>query len=61
MTNYERIKQMSIEEMAEKLINVVENINELFDEFITSYDCRHCEEIHCTKCMKKWLEQEAEE
>ena len=59
MTNYDRIKQMSVEEMAVELIKIAED-DKLFDKFITSYDCRHCEEMYCAKCMKQWLEMEVE-
>lgn len=55
MTNYERIKNMSIEEMA--------------DYFNEIFDCRNCPNdmflcegngYVCTKYIKQWLESEVE-
>ena len=51
MTNYERIKNMSIDEMAEWL-----------DETLLDHACcangddMHCEECDCLSGRKKWLE-----
>ncbi len=56
MTNYERIKNMSIEEMA--------------DYFNEIFDCRNCPNdmflcegngYVCTKYIKRWLESEAKQ
>ena len=53
MTNHEKIKQMSIEEMAECIL----------DEF--RIDCADCEcrkdYCDCRVCIKKYLESEVEE
>ena len=57
MNNYDRIKSMSVEEMAEFATYCVENL--IAD--ITSLECSHCEEYHCTKCIKQWLLQEVSE
>lgn len=49
MTNYEKIKQMSVEEMAFMLM--------------CPYDADpdKCNKINCIKCTKQWLESEVEE
>lgn len=57
MTNYDRIKQMSIEEMATMLEN-------------SCFDCSYClacnfcnesfKDEKCSDIVKKWLEQEVE-
>ena len=53
MTNYEKIKAMTVEEMAEHIL----------DEF--RIDCADCEcrkdYCDCRVCIKKYLESEAEE
>lgn len=54
MTNYDRIKSMSVEEMADILTYCIEDL--VGD--ISSLECTHCEEKHCTKCIKQWLLQE---
>lgn len=54
MTNYEKIKAMSVEEMA---------------EFIPDWSFKACKISHdyiecdneCEKCVKEWLESEVEE
>lgn len=58
MTNYDRIKQMSIEEMATMLDNF-------------HLDCSYClacnfcnesfKDVKCIDTVKKWLEQEVDE
>ena len=53
-TNYDRIKSMGVEEMADILTYCIENLV----EDISSLECLHCEEKHCTKCIKQWLLQE---
>ena len=56
MTNYERIKNMNTEEMADFLAKIAECCN--------AYDCDicplgECEEAACTMIsVKKWLESE---
>lgn len=50
MTNYEKIKQMSVEEMAEKLPCP-------YNEYYL--DCN--KDCDCKKCCKEWLESEVEE
>lgn len=54
MTNYDLIKSMSVEEMAEFATYCAEDLI----KDITSFECTHCEEKHCTKCIKQWLLQE---
>ena len=55
MTNYERIKNMSVEEMADYF-------NEIFDCSNCPNDMFLCESNGnvCTKYIKQWLESEAE-
>ena len=52
MTNYEHIKQMSVEEMASYLC-------------IGGLSCPpnapYCRDSKCPECFKKWLESEADE
>ena len=56
MTNYDRIKAMSVEEMAEFL----ETVDDI-DYSITFCDLCHGQ-YDCTKdCKKHWLESEVEE
>ena len=54
MTNYERIKSMSVEEMADYF-------NEIFDCCNCPNDMFLCESNGnvCTKYIKQWLESEA--
>ena len=56
MTNYEKIKAMSIDEMADYL-------NEIFDCSNCPNDMFLCESKGnvCTKYIKQWLEQEVSE
>jgi hypothetical protein len=57
MTNFEKIKNMTIDEMAEFLTRKVFER----DYEIPSMDCFFCEETHCIRCIKQWLEREVEE
>ena len=50
MTNFEKIKQMTVEEMAECFGNVF-CLCEVLD----------CNYTNCSECMKNWLNQEVEE
>lgn len=52
MTNFEKIKAMSVEEMAEA-INKMEDILDM--------PLEHCLSRDCNSCIKEWLESEAEE
>lgn len=54
MTNYERIKQMSIDEMAYVLMCP----NECDLAVIECYKVDDC--CDCISCVKKWLESEVE-
>lgn len=49
MTNYEKIKNMTIEEMAEIFCKIDFDVNE------------KCPECNCASCTKQWLESETEE
>lgn len=53
MTNFEKIKAMTLEEMAESTI--------LFFACPYSFDLNYCKDHDCIKCTKEWLEQEVEE
>lgn len=56
MTNYERIRNMSVEEMAELFAEkmcICPDGNPLYND--------DCINDKCEKCLKKWLESEVEE
>ena len=53
MTNYERIKQMSVEEMASYCC--------IGGLPICPLHAPHCKDDKCPECFKKWLESEVEE
>ena len=52
MTNYERIKQMSVEEMASYFC--------IGGLPICPLHAPHCKDDKCPECFKKWLESEAD-
>lgn len=66
MTNFEKIKQMSVEDMAEMLLDESEKhftyCNHCSHQ---SFYAPHCTSsnlrIDCVYAIKKWLESEAEE
>lgn len=64
MNNYERIKAMTLDEMAEFFefkINDIPYLNPknfYENEKKCQYDCI---EHHCSECWKQWLQQEASE
>ena len=59
MTNYERIKNMSIEEMALFLVKVN---NSYSDCMVGVDDCKYPKiGNNCILCFKQWLESEVEE
>ncbi|MGN1130220.1 MAG: hypothetical protein ACI4Q8_02620 [Ruminococcus sp.] len=60
MTNFEKIKQMSVEEMSEELFHIVD-----CDDTCPVYKDRDfseptCNIIGCKRVLKKWLESEVE-
>lgn len=59
MNNYEKIKQMTIEEMAEAFTNP----NGGVQLYCTTRICpeEFSNENACKNCMKQWLESESEE
>lgn len=59
MTNYERIKNMSVEEIALFLMKV----NGFYSDCMVGIDDCKYPEIgnNCTLCLKQWLESEVEE
>ena len=57
MTNYERIKQMNVIDMAEFLDTLSGVICPPHEKFRV-YDC--CGDGKCTGCWKEWLEMEVE-
>ena len=52
MTNYERIKQMSVEEMASYFC--------IGGLPICPLHAPHCKDNKCPECFKKWLESEVD-
>lgn len=66
MTNYDRIKAMSVEEMAEILLDVREN-HFTYCNYCShqSYYAPHCSstdfETDCRYAVKEWLNSEVEE
>lgn len=56
-TNYDRIRNMSIDEMAEYITNIT-----ISCENCPVYEkCSITAEVNCSDMMKKWLESEVEE
>lgn len=55
MTNYERVKSMTAEEMALNLMG-----GRAFCPYNTFYEMRFCSDS-CSKCISNWLEKECEE
>ena len=53
MTNYERIKQMSVEEMASYFC--------IGGLPICPLHAPHCKDDKCPECFKKWLESEVDD
>ena len=58
MNNFEKIKQMTVDEMAEWLDCISE---ECSDMCVASYDLNICNIQFCEKNIKQWLFQEVEE
>ena len=58
MTNYEKLKQMSIEEMAEFLADTICEEAGFFCDYGEESNCDDC--IAKTNNMQKWLKSEAE-
>ena len=55
MTNYERIKDMSVEEMAEEMSSICKRAKR------TQKDRQHlCIYSECKRCIKQYLESEVE-
>lgn len=59
MTNYEKIKSMSVEEMAE----FMRRINHIYacDECVAYGSCPMTYGVSCKRFIAEWLESEAEE
>ena len=53
MTNYERIKQMSVEEMASYFC--------IGGLPTCPLNAPHCKDNKCPKCFKKWLKSEVDD
>ena len=53
MTNYERIKNMSVEEMAEHLLG-----GQTYCPYLSFLAMKHCEVEDCYECIKQYLESE---
>lgn len=56
MTNYEKIKNMSVDEMAKKLAEETK-----FCAFVGCPTVGNITTEDCRKCIAKWLESEVEE
>ena len=61
MTNYERIKQMSLEEMVDFIIHDTDGICGCCHNDIRFGVEKCCEQGLCTKGIKMWLESETAE
>lgn len=59
MTNYEKIKQMSIDEMAQSDMEIFTCPYTLVDKTY-GFMCKEFND-DCTPCIKHWLESETEE
>ena len=60
MTNYEKIKNMSIDEIANYIYHS-DLVCEMCQELCTSASCLCCREDDTPKLIKQWFESEAEE
>ena len=54
MTNFERIKAMSVEEMAKY-------IDAQYSQHSFCNPRKNCEGIDCTECIEAWLESEVQD
>ena len=66
MKNYERIKNMSVEEMAEVLYRANDDIcfHNCTQDTGNKFECSLGDNLkpeHCLSCMKRWLLSEAKE
>ena len=60
MTNFERIKGMSVEELAEFLDNVT-SLGLDYLVGVRGFPCDYCmEKCKCESCIKEWLESECD-
>ena len=57
MTTYEKIKAMSVEEMAEQ----ISNIGECWNNCPARHICDDCRDMCCIDVVTKWLKSEVEE
>lgn len=55
MKNFDNIKNFTDDEMAEFLTKTIE---ERGDNIRNIFSCHRCDEQHCTKCIKEWLNRE---
>lgn len=60
MTNFEKIKQMSVDEMAEELFYII-YCDDCPIAKSKGYTDNHCNGSTCKRALKHWLESEAEE
>lgn len=58
MTNYERIRSMSIEDMALFLQKVFRNDISIALDMKNTEKCIGCKEKYCNKLTQEWLETE---
>lgn len=61
-TNYEKIRDMSVEEMAEFLLDVAtENADCMTGEISCKWENSAAHNKGCGNCFREWLEKEAED
>lgn len=58
MTNYEKIKNMSVEEMAERISNIGDETSGYFCDMCPCRSIVNCA-WDCEKHLQEWLESEA--
>ena len=61
MTNADRIRSMTDEELAEFIFNIENNLCEEFAEFIVNIKNHFCEEYEGEQSCLSWLQKESEE
>ena len=65
MTNFEKIKAMSVEELANVIYKANDEIcfNNCISDTGNKFSCKFGENVdeqNCKECMKNWLESEAD-
>lgn len=63
MNNFEKIKNMTLDEMAEFFNFEINEISYLNPKYFYENEKKclfDCEEYHCSECWKQWLQAESE-